>query len=137
MAVPKAFSDALDIKFLERVKDKKSTWLWTQGCSFDFHPGDVFYNSPKAYSPGGMHDANLCVQILDAKPLLRTETTVETKNGKQKKTYDLDRGFVQFVVLRANLDHSAWVTDCVLTGSQVDFVQFLYSGDLSLFSKLN
>ena len=36
-----AFREALDIKYEERKKDKKSYWLWTQGPYLSFKDGDT------------------------------------------------------------------------------------------------
>ncbi|KZN59338.1 hypothetical protein N473_04025 [Pseudoalteromonas luteoviolacea CPMOR-1] len=40
--VPYAFREALDIKFEERKKDKKSYMVWTQGPILSFKDGDTF-----------------------------------------------------------------------------------------------
>lgn len=40
--VPYAFREALDIKFEERMKDKKGYMIWTQGPILSFKDGDTF-----------------------------------------------------------------------------------------------
>lgn len=40
--VPYAFRDALDLKFEERRKNKKSYMVWTQGPILHFKSGDLF-----------------------------------------------------------------------------------------------
>lgn len=39
--VPYAFRDALDIKYEQRMKDKKPYMIWTQGPILNFKDGDV------------------------------------------------------------------------------------------------
>jgi len=40
--VPYAFRDALDIKYEQRMKDKKPYMIWTQGPLINFNEGDTF-----------------------------------------------------------------------------------------------
>jgi len=40
--IPYAFRDALDIKYEQRKKDKKTYMVWTQGPMLSFHEGDTF-----------------------------------------------------------------------------------------------
>ena len=45
--VPYAFREALDIKFEERKKDKKSYMVWTQGPIISFKEGDILHSKDK------------------------------------------------------------------------------------------
>ena len=40
--VPYAFRDALDIKYEQRMKEKKPYMIWTQGPLINFNEGDTF-----------------------------------------------------------------------------------------------
>ncbi|SGY87528.1 hypothetical protein [Moritella viscosa] len=40
--IPYAFRDALDIKYEQRKKDKKTYMVWTQGPMLSFNEGDTF-----------------------------------------------------------------------------------------------
>lgn len=46
--VPYAFREALDIKFEERKKDKKSYMVWTQGPIISFKEGDILHSKDKS-----------------------------------------------------------------------------------------
>lgn len=59
MCVPASFNDALDIKITARVIRKQlddGSWLktteevWTQGATFSFSQGDIFYSNHPAYT---------------------------------------------------------------------------------------
>lgn len=39
-----AFREALDLQFMERVRDKKKVNLWSQGCIINFKEGDLIFS---------------------------------------------------------------------------------------------
>lgn len=59
-----AFREALDLQFMERVRDKKKVNLWSQGCLLNFKEGDLIssncgkkYVQVKYASPMGWDEA--------------------------------------------------------------------------------
>jgi len=48
--VPYAFRDALDIKYKQRMKNKKPYMVWTQGPILSFKEGDVLTSTDEAKS---------------------------------------------------------------------------------------
>lgn len=48
--VPYAFRDQLDIKFEQRIKDKKPYMVWTQGPILNFRLGDTFNSADGLYA---------------------------------------------------------------------------------------
>lgn len=122
-AVPKAFRDQLDIRLTERVKDKKSNWVWTQGNLFAFDVGHVFYDTPLAYH----------LSWNDALQVLRVALQVQFANpmGYDKQEPDgLYKGAIWFKVYQPNENATALIEVDSLTCNQVEFVQLLKSGVL-------
>lgn len=71
--VPSCFNDALDIKKTLRIKNKKSDEknrekqkIWTQGSTFFFKTGDIFYNKKEAYTdwPKAISDGLYAIQVV-------------------------------------------------------------------------
>lgn len=54
-AIPESCRAAFDIRLTAQVKtdkatrQKSTTWHWTEGDSYDFHRGDIFYDAKQAY----------------------------------------------------------------------------------------
>jgi len=96
MAVGECFRDSLDIKIkpikptdeatdeaANEVVSDESVLKWTQGGTFSFSPGDIVYDTPRAYQRWNTALKNICVayQILEAAPSRpRKEVTYLKKN---------------------------------------------------------
>jgi hypothetical protein len=120
-AVPKVFRNQLDIRLTERVKDKKSSWVWTQGNRFSFDVGHVFYDTPLAYH----------LSWNDALQVLRVALQVQFANpmGYDEQEPDgLYKGAIWFKVYQPNENATALVEVDSLACNQVEFVQFLKNG---------
>lgn len=121
MAVKESYRNALDIKYTERKKDKKSFFEWMQGPYFSFAEGHLFYNTPKAYRKWkvAIEAIKVACKIVSATP------TILDKNKK------LVEGMVVFTIYKpdAKLTSLKAVKDYKL--SQTEFVNFLKTGLLN------
>jgi hypothetical protein len=97
--VPSCFNDALDIKKTLRIKNKKGDEksgekqkIWTQGSTFYFKSGDIFYSKKTAYTdwPKAISDGLYVIQVVSGK------ASVPGKNGKNER--DRDKGEVIYTV---------------------------------------
>lgn len=149
-AVPESFKDALDIRLTQRVFDKTTETLWTQGKLYSFSHGDVFYDTPQAYNTETWSSAlphiGLCVQIEKAVPSAVIETKsyktatpvqiIEDKKESPKKhlhqlSYTRSRisyGFVRFSLFVPDLLEKKLVQQATYETDQELLVRFLQSG---------
>ncbi len=151
MAVPEAFKESLDIKFTPRQLAGKTEMLWTQGRIYDFHEGDIIYDTKLAYQEWGkaLKHLTLSVQVqFSSSSAYVTHETMVTKEKELEITYQkgkskpkdkiidglairkqrIDHGLVRFRVYRPNKERTA-VEECELIEcTQEDFVVFLQTG---------
>jgi hypothetical protein len=120
--VPTCFNDALDIKKTIRIKNKKKHEIWTQGSTFFFKTGDIFYNKRDAYTdwPKAISDGLYAIQVISGK------SSVPGKNGKNQK--DRDKGEVTYTVYHGCKKDNVLKKEGVHTTKQDDFIKILISG---------
>ncbi|MCF6257691.1 MAG: hypothetical protein L3K25_15575 [Gammaproteobacteria bacterium] len=151
MALPESFKDALDIKLTPRTLSGKTLKFWTQGRIYDFHEGDVIYNTKLAYDnwDEALKSTFLGIQITSVTSsgyvdteVVRTKTnelTIFKSKGKSVpkeeiinelivKKQRLEYGIVKFTVLRVNSDKTAVKESESVSCNQEDFVVFLQTG---------
>lgn len=119
MCVPACFNNTLDIKLTKQVKDKKKSFVWTQGSSFSFKTGYIVYDTADAYKvwSEALKSINLCVQIKTASDAIPSE-----------RGSDRFPGSVTFCIMTPNRDRSKIVERGEHTMSQDGFVRFLIAG---------
>ena len=68
MAVGEEFKNELDIKKTKRIKNGLSVGVWTQGLSYTFKEGQVFYDTPEGYTAwsNALKKITFSCQILEA-----------------------------------------------------------------------
>lgn len=135
MCVPSFFNNALDIKFIERVKTikqqdqenpnskvkkiKKTELVWTQGSAFFFEEGCTLYDTINGYLEWSeaIKKIKLCIQIIKS-----VEAT--------PRIADLDRdpGSITFKILVPNQEKTKLTPlgDYIMT--QDEFIRFLIAG---------
>lgn len=121
MAVKECYRNALDIKYTERKKDKKSFFEWTQGPYFSFAEGHLFYDTPKAYKKWeqAIEAIKIACKIVSATP---------TSLDKNK---NLVEGMVVFTIYKPDAKRTSLKADKDYTLSQTEFVNFLKTGSLN------
>lgn len=69
-AVQTAFRDQLDIRYTERVENKKTVMRWTQGDLYAFDIGHIIYQDPAAHLVEGNALKQPCIlcQVVSAIP---------------------------------------------------------------------
>ena len=119
MAVKESYRNALDIKYTERKKDKKSFFEWTQGQYFSFAEGHLFYDTPKGYEKWekALRAIKTCCKIVSATP-------IELKNKK------LVEGRVKFIIYKPDEKFTSLKAVKNYKLSQTEFVIFLKTGVL-------
>jgi len=127
--VSQCFNDALDIKKTIRIKNKKGHEknkekhkIWTQGSTFFFKTGDIFYNKKEAYTdwPKAISDGLYAIQVVSGKP------SVPGKNGKNER--DRDKGEVTYTVYYGNKKECVLKKEGVHTTTQDGFIKILILG---------
>lgn len=101
--VPYAFREALDLKFEERKRNKKSYMVWTQGPILRFKDGDTFYSKNESLAlqvqfanPMGW-DSSLNEMYLGS--VIFKEFKVEGNNLIEIKQYSCNQmNFLNFLV---------------------------------------
>ncbi|HDY7840673.1 TPA: hypothetical protein RQK35_003411 [Vibrio vulnificus] len=96
------FREALDLQFIERVRDKKKVNLWSQGCIVSFKEGDLIYS----------HSGDRAVQVKYASPMGWDEAKNEMYYGSV--TFD------ETNLLNGSSD--------VVTLNQLEFLSLLIEG---------
>lgn len=115
-AIKESFKIALDIRLTERVKDKKTYWVWTQGTNFKFKQGYTLYNSPEGWPHPNV---TAWVQVTEA-----MDTTPATQHTEGSS------GLVIFDLYFRHIDGSAIKDDRPKICNQAEFVTFLKTGIL-------
>ncbi len=125
MCVPKCFNDSLDIRKTERVIKGNKTLQWTQGSTFSFETGDIFYDTPKAYEPWpeAMKHIKICIQVREASQAIPGEKKEKDKPGTSRNP-----GLVKFDILVPNENRTKLVKDGEEELTQDEFVRFLITG---------
>ena len=125
MCVPKCFNDALDIRRTERVTKGKKKLEWTQGSTFLFKPGNILYDTPKAYEPWSeaLKHIKRCIQVKDASEAIPGE-----KGTKEKPGAPRNPGLVKFDILVPDESRSKLIKTEEEELTQDDFVRFLITG---------
>jgi len=148
-AVRECFKDELDIKYTERIEpviidgkmqhriiihDGKETkkpltkkvMRWTQGSSFSFTEGHVFYDTPNAYLQWNeaLKQINLICTVIRA---IACRTDGEGVYSK---------GSVTFKLAKPNSDKDGIETIGQYHLNQEDFVKLLKSGDLKKLKEI-
>lgn len=148
--VSDGFKDALDIKIGERKINGKATLVWTQGHIYSFQKGDTILDhecqSNELWSKS-LEYIKCCLQVETSSPCTlkvfgkeeildpNTEDDEEVekkKKPKEKKKYILDHGYVKFNILVPNQDKTALEFKCTKECTQVEFVEILKHGLLSI-----
>ncbi len=119
MAVGEQFKNELDIKKTNRKKNGKNIGVWTQGVSYNFKEGQVFYDTPDGYSTWSkaLGKITYTCQILKA-----GAKTIATKYR------DANEGFVEFAIYKTNTEKTNIIELDRQKLTQSDFVVFLNTG---------
>jgi hypothetical protein len=129
MAVPESFKEALDIKLTPRILAGKTEMTWTQGLIYNFHEGDVIYDTKLAYKEWkeALKYLKLCVQVqsVSSSGYVTDETKID---GRIVKKQRLKYGSLIFKVYRPNEEKTATKECDVIECTQDDFVDFLKTG---------
>lgn len=128
MAIPPFFNEALDIQQTQRIKDKMSMLVWTQGTTFHFKAGDMLYDTKAAYSPWeeALPHIGLCIQVTEG--IAAGSSLPDGSRGS---------GSIDFAAFKPNHKRDALEKVCEHSMTQDDFVRFLICGpDATLKSKL-
>jgi hypothetical protein len=123
--VPQCYNDAMDIKKTIRCKHKKGLEkhkTWTQGSTFYFQTGDIFYNKREAYTdwPKAMSDELCAIQVISGK------SSAPGKNGKNAR--DRDKGEVTYTFYRGSRKENVLKKEEIRTTTQDDFIKILILG---------
>ena len=118
MAVGEQFRNELDIKKTKR----KKVAVWTQGQSYNFKEGQVFYDAPEGYSIW----ANALEKITFTCKILKSEAKII--GTKYNVAYE---GFVKFVLYKTNQRKTDLIEIDKPTMSQDSFVVFLKTGEIN------
>jgi len=120
MYVPRCFNDALDIRQRPRVIDGRTTTVWTQGSTLAFKPGDLIYDTERAYGEWSeaLRHVGVAVQVKSATDAVASQPGVDRAPGS-----------VTFDVLLPSADRSMLVSSGCLTLTQDGFVRMLITGD--------
>ena len=121
MAVGDQFKSELDIKKTNRKKNGKKIGVWTQGTSYNFKEGQVFYDTPKGYSIW----SDALGKITFTCKILESETKINAT--KHKVAHE---GFVKFALYRINNEKTNIVEIYKHRMTQNDFVIFLKTGEI-------
>jgi hypothetical protein len=134
MAVRDSFRSQLDIKYTPRI-DKKSEGhgkridkLLTQGPRIAFDKGHIFYDTPLGYQVWAKaikHIKHACV-VIDAKP---NNVKIGAATNASGNTKELIEGFVEVELLVPNNDKTKLIKYDVKKMSQIEFVEFLITGN--------
>lgn len=129
MAIPESFKEALDIKLTPRILAKKTKMVWTQGLIYNFHEGDILYDTKLAYNrwEEALKHLQLCVQIQSASSsgYVPNETMIDGLSDKKKQ---LKYGSLLFKIYRPNKEKTA-IEECEeIECTQDNFVIFLQTG---------
>lgn len=154
MAVPKAFSEALDIRQDNRVYGGVRTPVLTQGRLFSFKAGDTLYDSRAAYTlpwKEALKQTRLCIRIESATSVSEVQTMEYKSNSAvgitktaQGKAPEVLKGDKQVIFRRKRLQHGRIVFKVLTPDSenisvaerrsfecdQEEFVVFLQTGML-------
>jgi len=85
--LPPFFNDALDIKLTERMVEKTSILVWTQGSAFSFQDGDVLYPKSKVYETvwgEAFREMEFCLQVTQAESAEPEERDKKRNPGSVK-----------------------------------------------------
>lgn len=131
MALKDSFKMELDIKLTERKKNKISYYEWTQGPYYCFSEGQVIYDTRQTDTcwQEALKEIKIACQIVEAKPNIPIK--IENKI-KGKPEYRVLNGYVKFVLLKPDEQHTKLVPHACYNVSQNDFVNFLKTGYLAL-----
>ena len=133
--------------------------VWTQGRIYDFHDGDMFYDTALAYEDfdAALKTMRLCVTIQDASPSTYAASTKFSVKGepleitpktvkpepKDAPVYELNvtryrvrQGWVRFKVYRPNPERTGLQEFEVIDCTQESFVAFLQTGVVRTKDKL-
>lgn len=129
MALRESYKMELDIKFIERSKNKISYFEWTQGPYYCFSEGQLIYDSKDAYTcwQDALNKINLACQIVAAKPNIPIKVDNEVTG---KPEFRVLEGYVQFVLFKPDQGRTRLVPYVGYNLSQRDFVNFLKTGQL-------
>lgn len=118
--LPAAYKPELDIRLTERVEDGKTVLRWTQGPFYCFTEGQVIYDTRKAYqvwSEALGHIGRYC-KIINA-----AACSIGPEN-------EFLSGQVFFRIRQPNADQKGVEDMGTYRMTQVDFVEFLKTGEL-------
>ena len=122
MAVGEQFKNELDIKKTNRKKNGKNVGVWTQGTSYNFKEGQIFYDSPKGYSIW----SNALKKITFTCKILKAEAKINA--AKHKIAHD---GLVKFALYKINNEKTDIIEIDKHKMTQNDFVIFLNTGEIN------
>lgn len=121
MAIGEQFKNELDIKKTKRKKNSEFIGVWTQGTSYSFAEGQVFYDTPKGYSIW----SEALGKIIFTCKILKAEA--KTNTAKHKGAHE---GFVEFALYKINSEKTNIVEIGIHKMTQDDFVIFLHTGKI-------
>ncbi len=121
MAVGEQFKAELDIKKTNRKKKGEKIEVWTQGTTYAFKEGQVFYDTPEGYSLW----SDALKKIIFACKILEAETKIIAT-----KYRDANEGFVEFAIYKTNTEKTNIIEIDKQNITQDDFVTFLKTGKI-------
>lgn len=104
-----AFREALDIKYMKRIKDKKGVFVWTQGPILKFKEGDLLANEA----------GSLAVQVYYAAPM-----------GWDHELGSMYEGAVTFDVF--SISDGSYTKEDRHSVTQMQFFEMLISGKVEV-----
>lgn len=118
--VPYAFKDALDIKYQQRVKNKKKYYVWTQGGLLSFKEGDTLHSKC----------GKITLQVQHAQPMgwdvdkdqVYLGSVVYKKYSSEKKEYAVEEhscSQVDFLSLIIHNNHEQKLTQTFVGSSKI------------------
>jgi len=121
MAVGEQFKSELDIKKTNRKIKGEKIEVWTQGTTYAFKEGQVFYDTPEGYTLW----SNALKKIIFTCKILKAETKIIAT--KHRDAYE---GFVEFEIYKTNAEKTNIIKIDKYNITQDDFVTFLKAGKI-------
>jgi hypothetical protein len=142
--VPKCFNDALDIKKTIRIKNKREQGknkekhkIWTQGSTFSFKNGDIFYSKKEAYTDWSkaISDELCVIQVISGKSSVPGMKDRKDKSRSISKTgKDRDKGEVIYAIYRGCRNENFLKKEEKHNTTQDGFIKILICGVESVTS---
>lgn len=125
ICVPSCFCESLDIKLTDRIINNKKVKLLTQGSSFNFNVGDIFYNHAYPYCINFLcinqpEQPQICIQIQSATPCIPGKGKNSRNPGNVNFNILVNRG--------KNQSECTWGVIGFKTLTKDEFIELLIKG---------